>query len=306
MGRGNIERHVITGSLRIAYEESGPGDGVPVVLLHGFPDDVRAWDGVVAELVAHGFRTVVPYLRGFGPTRFLGAEPFRSGQQAALGHDLVELLDALKIERAFLAGFDWGGRAACIVAALWPERVRGLVPIGGYSIQDIAKAGTPGTPESERRGWYKWYFNTERGRNGLAQYRREFCRLLWNLWSPNMKFDDATFERTALSFDNPDFVDIVIHSYRHRQGTAPGDPALDAIEARLRSRPSIGVPTVLLHGGADGVDPSEGTEGHERFFTAAYERRVVPAAGHFLPREAPAEVVAAAVCRLRSATATTT
>jgi pimeloyl-ACP methyl ester carboxylesterase len=304
MSRGSIERHVDTVSLRIAYEESGPGDGIPVVLLHGFPDDVRAWDGVAGELVEHGFRTVVPYLRGFGPTQFLGAESFRSGQQAALGHDLLGLLDALEIDRAFLAGFDWGGRAACIVAALWPERVRGLVPIGGYSIQDIAKARTPAPPESERRGWYKWYFNTERGRNGLTRNRREFCRLLWNLWSPNMKFDDDTFERTAASFDNPDFVDIVIHSYRHRQGTAPGDPALDAIEARLSARPPIGVPTVLLHGGADGVDPAEGTEGHERFFTGAYERRVVPGAGHFLPREAPAEVVAA-VRRLRSTTAAT-
>jgi pimeloyl-ACP methyl ester carboxylesterase len=288
-----LERQVTTDALRIGYEESGPAKGTPIVLLHGFPDDVRAWDGVVATLTEHGYRTIVPYLRGFGPTRFLTADAPRSGQQAALGHDLLALLDALEIDRAILAGYDWGGRAACIVSALWPERVEGLVSIGGYSIQDIAKSGTPAAPESEQRGWYKWYFNTERGRAGLAHYRREFCRLLWKLWSPNMTSDDETFERTARSFENPDFVDIVVHSYRHRQGAARGDPALDAIEARLSTRPPVGVPTVLLHGGADGVDPAEGTKDHERFFLGPYERNVVPGAGHFLPREAPAEVVAA-------------
>ena len=222
-----------TATLEIAYEESGPAAGRPVILLHGFPDDVHAYDGVAPLLAARGWRVFVPYLRGYGPTRFLDAGTPRSGQQAALGRDLADFMDALGLERAVLAGYDWGGRAACVVAALWPQRAAGLVTIGGYNIQNIAEAANPASPATEYRRWYQWYFHTERGRAGLAANRGPLCRLLWELWSPNYRFDDATYEQTAASFDNADFVEVVIQSYRHRYGVAPGDPALDAIEAQL-------------------------------------------------------------------------
>ena len=284
---------VRTPTLEIAYEESGPAEGPPVVLLHGFPDDVRAYDGVAPPLAAAGWRVLVPYLRGYGPTRFLDPRTPRSGQQAALGRDLLDFLDALGLERAALAGYDWGGRAACIVAALWPERVAALVSIGGYNIQNIARSGEPAPPDREHRLWYQWYFHTERGRAGLAANRRPLCRLLWELWSPNWRFDDATYERTAVSFDNPDFVEVVIQSYRHRFGLAPGDPSLEAIEDRLAAQPPITVPTIVLHGACDGVSLPQSSEAHARFFTGPYQRRVVPVAGHFLPQEAPAAVVEA-------------
>jgi pimeloyl-ACP methyl ester carboxylesterase len=284
---------VRTATLEIAYEESGPAAGPPVVLLHGFPDDVRAYDGVAPSLVEAGWRVIVPYLRGYGPTRFLDPGTPRSGQQAALGRDLVDFLDALGLERAALAGYDWGGRAACIVAALWPDRVGCLVSIGGYNIQNIARSGEPAMPDREHRLWYQWYFHGERGRAGLAANRRPLCRLLWQLWSPNWRFDDATYERTAASFDNPDFVEVVIQSYRHRFGLAPGDPSLEAIEERLAAQPPITVPTIVLHGACDGVSPPQSSEGHGHFFTGPYQRRVVPVAGHFLPQEAPVAMVEA-------------
>ncbi len=286
-------RRVRTPTLEIAYEESGPADGAPVILLHGFPDDPRVWDGVVTALRNSRYRLIVPYLRGYGPTRFLDNATLRSGQQAALGRDLLDLMDALKMDSAVLAGYDWGGRAACIVAALWPERARGLVSVCGYNIQNIAQSGKPVDPDREHRLWYQWYFQTERGRAGLQANRRELSRLLWELWSPNLRFDDATYEQTAVSFDNPDFVDVVIHSYRHRFGAVPGDAALEAIEQRLAARPQIGVPTIALHGASDGVHPPHETESHARFFSGPYARRVVPVAGHFLPREAPEAVVQA-------------
>ena len=284
---------VRTATLEIAYEESGPPAGAPVVLLHGFPDDVRAYDGVAPPLAAGGWHVLVPYLRGYGPTRFLDPQTPRSGQQAALGRDLLDFLDALGLERAALAGYDWGGRAACIVAALWQERVTSLVSIGGYNIQNIARSGEPAPPDREHRLWYQWYFHTERGRAGLAANRRPLCRLLWELWSPNWRFDDATFERTAASFDNPDFVEVVIQSYRHRFRLTPGDPSLEAIEDRLAAQPSISVPTIVLHGACDGVSPPQSSEQHARFFTGPYQRRVVPVAGHFLPQEAPGAVIEA-------------
>src|SRR5262245_49562679 len=207
---------VTTPALEVAYKESGPPNRLPVVLMHGWPCDVRAFAEVIPHLTSARLRVIAPYLRGYGPTRFLSASTMRSGEQAALGKDLLDLLDALKIDKAFLAGFDWGGRAACVVAALWPERVHGLVTCTGYQIQDIANAIKPVDPEQERRFWYQYYFHTERGRNGLIQMRSEIAKLLWHLWSPKWRFDDATFARTAASFDNPDFVDITIHSYRHR------------------------------------------------------------------------------------------
>ncbi len=248
---------------------------------------------MAAPLADAGYRVLVPYLRGYGPTRFLDPGTPRSGQQAALGHDLFDFMDALDLARAVLFGYDWGGRAACIVAALWPARAAALVTIGGYNIQNVAKSGLPAAAEQEYRYWYQWYFYTERGRAGLAARRREICRLLWRLWSPNWRFDEATYERTAASFDNPDFVDVVIQSYRHRYGVAPGDPGMEASEGLLAAQPRIAVPTIVLHGAADGVSPPEDSEPHRRHFSGPYARRVIPRAGHFLPREAPAEVVRA-------------
>ena len=288
MTQGVLKR-VRTPTLEIAYEESGAADGTPVLLMHGFPYDTRAYDDVVPLLVAAGCRVIVPYLRGYGPTRFLSADTPRSGQQAALGKDLLDLLDALSIERAALAGYDWGGRAACIVAALWPARARCLVSGGGYNIQNIAAAAKPSSAEHEHRLWYQYYFHTERGRAGLTDNRRDVCRLLWRLWSPNYAFDDATYERTATSFDNPDFVDVVIQSYRHRYGYAPGDPALEPIEQALAAQPKIAVPTIVLHGEASGIGPPRQSEQHARFFTGPYQRRVIPIAGHYLPAEVPYE-----------------
>ena len=293
-------RRIRTGALEIAYEESGLADGIPVLLMHGWPYDPRTYDEMLAPLTAAGCRTIVPYLRGFGPTRFLSADTPRSGQQAALGRDLLDLMDALGISRAALVGYDWGGRAACIVASLWPERVRCLVTGNGYNIQDIARSGEPAAPEQELRFWYQYYFHTERGRAGLAANRREFCRLIWRLWSPNWKFDDATFERSAASFDNPDFVDVTIQSYRHRFKNAPGDPALEPIEQRLAALPTISVPTISLNGAANGVGPPERSAGHARFFTGPYQRKVIPVAGHNLPQEVPGAVTEAALELIRT------
>jgi pimeloyl-ACP methyl ester carboxylesterase len=236
---------------------------------------------------------LVPWLRGYGPTRFLDPATPRSGQQAALGADVRDLMDALGIQQATLAGYDWGGRAACVTAALWPEHVRGLVSITGYNIQNIAASGRPNSAAAEHRHWYQWYFQTERGRAGLTQNRRDIARLLWQLWSPNWRFDDATFETTAQSFDNPDFVAVTIQSYRHRYGAAPGDPVFEPLEQRLAEQPQITVPTIVLHGAADGVGPPENSEHQARHFAARYERHVVPVAGHFLSRETPDVVVQA-------------
>ena len=287
-------KRIRTSSLEIAFEETGRPDGTPVVLLHGFPYDVRAYDEVAPTLAAR-CRVLVPYLRGFGPTRFLSAETMRSGQQAALGADLLAFLDALEIERAIVGGYDWGGRAACIVSTLWPERVHGLVTVGGYNVQAIARAMEPHEPEAEHRYWYQFYFHSERGRRGLATHRRAFCRLLWQLWSPTWRFASATFEATASSFDSPDFVEVVIHSYRHRYGLVEGDPALEEIERRLAARPQINVPTVILEGADDGVTPP--SAGPPADISRLHDHRVVPGAGHNLPQEAP-EVFAAAVLTL--------
>ncbi len=289
-----------TSVLDVAYEQSGPDHAPPVLLLHGFPYDPRGFDEVVTIVNAAGFRTVLPYLRGYGGTRFLSAETLRSGEQAALGQDLLELLDALHIEKAVLAGYDWGGRAACVVSALWPERVAGLVSCAGYNIQDIANSYRPTDPEAEARLWYQYYFHTERGRRGLIRKRREISRLLWKMWSPSWAFDDATFERTAASFDNDDFVDVVVHSYRHRFGSVAGDPSYAAVEARLAAQPKIGVPAINLHGGVDGVMPAVFSETHGKYFTGPYQRRVVPNAGHNVPQEAPQAFAEAVLelCRL--------
>jgi pimeloyl-ACP methyl ester carboxylesterase len=279
--------HVRTSVLDIAYEDSGPADALPVVLLHGYPYDARAFDEVVPIVNSAGYRTIVPYLRGYGATRFLLPETPRSGEQAALGQDLLELLDALQIRHAVLAGFDWGSRAACVVAAIWPDRARGLVTCAGYQIQDIAQSHKAVDPEQERRFWYQHYFQTERGRHGLMERRDELGRLLWKLWSPTWNFDDETYNRTAASFSNPDFVEVVIHSYRHRMGNAAGDPRYAALEARLATPPKINVPTIVIHGAIDGVNPAQQSEGHFRHFTGHYERRVFANVGHNPPQEAP-------------------
>jgi pimeloyl-ACP methyl ester carboxylesterase len=281
--------------LEIAYLESGPADGPPVILLHGWPSDVHDYDGVAPPLAAAGYRVLVPWLRGFGETRFLSATTPRSGQQAALGADVRDFMDALSIPRAILVGYDWGGRAACVVSALWPERVSGLVSITGYGIQDIAGSGKPASAEQENRYWYQWYFHTERGRAGLTANRAELSRLLWRLWSPNWAFDEATLQATAASFDNSDFVDVTIQSYRHRYGNAPGDPAYDAIEAALAVLPPISVPTIVLHGEEDGVGAPAGSIPRDRLFTGGMTRHLIPRAGHFLARENPDDVVAAVV-----------
>jgi pimeloyl-ACP methyl ester carboxylesterase len=286
-------RTVRTPVLEIAYLEIGPAEGPPVILLHGFPDDIHAYDGAAPPLAAQGWRVLVPYLRGYGPTRFLSSGTPRSGQQAALGQDLLDFMDALSIRRAVLGGYDWGGRAACIVAALWPDRVRALMSINGYNIQNIALALRPSSAAQELRHWYQWYFNTERGRAGLTANRHEICRMLWRLWSPNWRFSDATYALTAASFDNPDFVDVVIQSYRHRHQNAAGDPALAPVEALLEDQPVITVPAIVLHGEADGVGPAGSSAGHAKHFTNSYERRVIPVAGHFLPNEAPEAVIQA-------------
>ncbi len=292
---------VRTPTLEIAYEQQGASNGVPVILLHGFPDDVRAWDEVAPPLVAAGYRVLVPYLRGYGPTRFLHPNAPRMAQQAAIGQDLLDFMDALRLERVALGGYDWGGRAACIASILAPERVRALVTIGGYNVQNTLAPPRPASAVEERAHWYQWYFNTERGRAGLTQNRREVCRLLWHEWSPSWRFDDATFERTARSFDNPDFVDVVIHSYRHRHGNAPGDPRFDRIERRLAERPPITVPSVILAGAEDTVSPPHRSERHLALFPAGTERHVVPGGGHFLPWEQPAAVADAMLTLLARA-----
>lgn len=276
---------VETDTLRIAYVEHGPAEGWPVILSHGFPYDIRAFDEVAAVLAGAGARVVVPYTRGFGPTRFVSDAVMRSGQQAARGRDIVQLADALGLERPILAGFDWGGNASCAAAALWPERIGGLVSYAGYDIIDVQAQQLAAVPSLERVCWYQHLFQSERGRQCLAEHRRALCRLLWEEWSPGWQFDDATFERTANSFDNPDFVDVVIHAYRHAFGRDPGDPALQPLEARLAGRPAITVPAVTLDGTIDPLKPG-GTAGHARMFVGLHEHRAFHT-GHNLPQQQP-------------------
>ncbi|HVE53894.1 MAG TPA: alpha/beta hydrolase [Ramlibacter sp.] len=285
------------GVLEVAWYGCGPAHGPVVFLMHGFPYDIHAYAEVAPLLADAGCRVIVPYQRGFGPTRFLHADTPRSGEQAALGADLLALMDALRVPRAVLAGYDWGGRAACVAAALWPQRCTGLVSYNNYNIQDIARGLAPDTPENEQRLWYQYYFHSERGRAGLAQDRRAFMRLLWKLWSPTWTFDDATFERSAAAFDNPDFVDVVIHSYRHRFGLVPGDPAYAEIERRLAVQPAIAVPTITFDGEDDGVRGPAPASAHAHRFPGPRSHRIVPGVGHNMPQEAP-RVFADAVLEL--------
>jgi pimeloyl-ACP methyl ester carboxylesterase len=280
-------RYVDAGVLNIAYYEAGPADGPVVVLLHGFPYDIHSYVDVAPRLAAMGCRTIVPYLRGYGPTRFRAENTPRSGEQAAVGADLIALMDALSVKRAVFAGYDWGGRAACVAAALWPDRCAGLVSVNAYLIQDIAKAMVPAKPEREVPLWYQYYFQVERGRAGLAVNRRGIARILWRQWSPNWDFDDATFERTAEAFDNPDYVEVVIHSYRHRFGLADGDPQYAGLQRRLATLPVIAVPAITLDGAADGVAPATDGTASAAKFTGRRAHHVIPGAGHNLPQEEP-------------------
>ena len=287
-------RQIDAGVLTIAYYEAGPADGPAVMLMHGFPYDIHSYVDVAPQLAAQGCRVIVPYLRGYGPTRFREKATPRSGEQAAVGADMMALLDALQIKRAVFAGYDWGGRAACVGAALWPERCIGLVCVNGYLIQDIANAMVPQRPEREVPLWYQYYFQMERGRTGLAANRREIARILWAQWSPHWRFEDACFARAAAAHDNPDYVDVVIHSYRHRFGLAEGDPQYADIQRRLAALPPITVPAITLDGAADGVIAATDGAASAPKFTARRSHRVIPHAGHNLPQEEP-EAFAAAV-----------
>jgi len=282
-------KKIKTAVLEIAYYDHGPQDGWPVVLAHGFPYDVHAYDAVVPLLVAQGARVIVPYTRGFGPTRFLSASAMRTGQQAALASDIVALLDALGIQgerKATLAGFDWGGLASCVASLLWPERVAGLVSYAGYDVADVAaQRDEPCPPSLECVMWYQHLFQSERGRRCLARDRRALCRLLWAQWSPSWDFGDDVFARTAEAFDNPDFVDVVVHCYRFHLGREPGDPALEHLERKLAARPKITVPCITLDGTLDPLKPG-GSAAHAEMFAARHERREYNV-GHAFPLEAP-------------------
>jgi len=273
------------GVLSVAYREYGPADGWPVVMCHGFPYDLETYSASAPILAEAGARVIVPWLRGYGPTRFLSGDTMRSGEQAVLGNDLKELMDALGIERAVLAGYDWGGRACCIVSALWPERVAALVTGNSYNIHDVARSMEPVSPKLEAAFWYQYYFNIERGRHGLGRNRRELIRYIWETWSPTWQFGDAAFKASAPSFDNPDFVDVVIHSYRVRYGLAENDPSVAGIEAALAKQPDIGVPAICIDGDSSGL--FDHTRGHAKKFTGPYEYRCFAGAGHNLPQEAP-------------------
>jgi pimeloyl-ACP methyl ester carboxylesterase len=287
--------------LEIGFVETGNPSGFPIVLLHGFPDDVHAYDGVAPPLAQAGHRVLVPYLRGYGRTRFRDPKAPRMAEQAAIGQDVIDFADALKLETFAVAGYDWGGRAAQVAAALHPNRVRAGVFVAGYSIQDVFSPPRPAAPQVEAAFWYQWYFNTERGRAGLAENRRALCKLLWQQWSPTWKFSDAEYERTAPSFDNPDFVDCVIHSYRHRNLNAPGEPQLEGVERQLAKRPPVDVPAILLYGADDGLArPSADGAADRRLFPKLVDRRIVPGAGHFLPREKP-EAMSSAMLQLLQA-----
>ena len=282
-------RQIEAGVLSVGYSETGPRNGPVVLLLHGFPYSIDSYIEVAPMLAARGARVIVPYLRGHGSTRFLDSATPRAGQQAAIGVDVIDLMDALQIERAVLAGYDWGGRAACVVAALWPERCNGLVSVNSYLIQDIANAAQPLSPAVESGLWYQYYFQTERGRAGLIANRGEIARTLWKRNSPNWPFDEATLARHVAAFDNPDYVDVVIHSYRHRLGLADGYAPYAAIEKRLASLPAISVPTITMDGKADGVVPATDGSASAKRFIGQRSHRIVEGAGHNLPEEAPQE-----------------
>jgi len=280
-------RQINAGSLNVGYAEAGPTDGPPVILLHGWPYDIHSYVDVTPALASAGYHVIVPYLRGYGTTRFLSSATVRNGQQSILGVDVIALMDALKIEKATIGGFDWGARTANIIAALWPERCKAMVSVSGYLIGNQQAGKMPLPPEAELQWWYQYYFATQRGRDGYDKYRREFSKLIWKLASPQWAFDDATFERSAASFDNPDHVSIVIHNYRWRLGLAEGEPQYDDLEKRLAQAPAIAVPTITLEGDANGA-PHPDASSYARKFSGKYAHRIIKGGvGHNLPQEAP-------------------
>ena len=288
-------KQINAGVLNVGYAEAGPANGRPVILLHGWPYDIHSYVDVAPLLASAGYRAIVPYLRGYGTTRFLSSETFRNGQQSAIAVDIIALMDALKIERAILAGFDWGARTANIIAALWPERCKALVSVSGYLIGSPEANRTPLPPQAELEWWYQFYFATERGRVGYEKYRHDFNKLIWQLASPQWHFDDATFDRTAPSFNNPDHVGIVIHNYRWRLGLAEGELKYDEIERRLAAAPAIAVPTITLEGDANGA-PHPDPSSYTKKFSGKYSHRTIKGGiGHNLPQEAPQEFVKAVV-----------
>ena len=284
-------KQVNAGVLDIGYAEDGPVDGPAVILLHGWPYDIHSYADVAPLLAERGFRVIVPYLRGFGSTRFRSADTVRNGQQAAIASDVVALMDTLGIRDAVFGGFDWGARSADVVAALWPERCRALVSVSGYIVVDLEANRSPLPPTAEYGWWYQYYFATDRGQQGYRQNTRDFNRLIWELASPKWSFDDATYERSAAAFDNPDHVDIVIHNYRWRLSLAPGEAQYDDLERRLAAKPKISVPSITISSDFDG--PAKDGSGYRQMFTGRYSHRVLDAIGHNVPQEAPQAFAAA-------------
>ncbi|MHC9292290.1 alpha/beta fold hydrolase [Mycobacterium sp. LTG2003] len=289
----NPVKQVKAGDLNVGYTEAGPADGTPVILLHGWPYDIHSYADVSADLADQGFRVIVPFARGFGSTRFLSGTTVRNGQQAALGNDVIAFMDALNIPKAILGGYDWGGRTANVVAALWPQRVSGLVAVSGYIVVNLAANLQPLAPEAELGWWYQYYFATPRGELGYRQNTKEFNRLIWTRASPLWKFTDATYDLTAASFDNPDHVDIVVHNYRWRQSLAPGESRFDADEKRLAGKPPITVPTITIGSDFDGA--AKDGAGYRKLYTGRYEHRVLDGIGHNVPQEAPDQFASAVV-----------
>jgi pimeloyl-ACP methyl ester carboxylesterase len=288
-------KQVEAGELSVGTVDLGAADGPVVILLHGWPYDIHSFVDVAPQLVAAGYRVIIPHLRGYGTTRFLSATALRNGEPAALASDVIALMDALKIERAVVGGFDWGARTANIVAALWPERVKAMVSVSGYLIGNREAGKHPLPPKAELSWWYQFYFATDRGREGYEKYRREFSRLIWELASPQWKFDDATFARSAAAFDNPDHVAIVIHNYRWRLGLAAGDPKYESIEAKLDAGPAIAVPTITMEGDANGA-PHPEPAAYAKKFTGKYQHRLITGGiGHNLPQEAPQDFAQAII-----------
>jgi len=284
---------VDAGLLNVGYAEDGPADGPPVILLHGWPYDVHSYVDVAPLLAAHGFRVIVPFLRGFGSTRFLSDSTFRNGQQAAVAEDVIALMDALGIPKAIVAGFDWGARSADVVAALWPQRCRALVSVSGYIVVDLVANRSPLPPRAEYGWWYQYYFATDRGEAGYRQNTHDFNKLIWTNASPTWAFDDATYDRTAASFTNPDHVDIVIHNYRWRQSLAPGEPRYDDLERRLAAKPAITVPAITISSDFDGA--AKDGAAYRHLFTGKYAHRILDGIGHNVPQEAPSQFADAVV-----------
>jgi pimeloyl-ACP methyl ester carboxylesterase len=280
-------KQIDAGVLNVGYAEAGPTDGPAVILLHGWPYDIHSYVDVASLLAEAGYRAIVPYLRGYGTTRFLSSETLRNGQQSVLALDIIALMDALEIEKAILAGFDWGARTANVIAALWPERCKALVSVSGYLIGSPEANKMPLPPKAELQWWYQYYFATERGRAGYEEYRHDFAKLIWQIASPKWDFDDATFDRSAASFENPDHVEIVIHNYRWRLGLAEGEPKYDALEKRLAEGPLISVPTITLEGDANGAPHPDATSYAEKFSGKYAHRVITGGVGHNLPQEAP-------------------